>query len=96
MVIDYRQREEHLAAPSDIRQVYFNSPIGISATTGGSCETTNLELQPVVVSEILNAKEEMQAYMRLTGSGWVSEGESLFLFVFLAHLAKGHVSFCHG
>jgi hypothetical protein len=42
-------------------------PFGITATTNGSCETTNLELKPVVVSEIPNAKEELKAYLRLTG-----------------------------
>jgi hypothetical protein len=45
----------------------FNSPFDITATTDGSCETTNLELQPVVVSEIPNDKEELEAYLRLTG-----------------------------
>jgi hypothetical protein len=47
-----------LAAPSDDRQFDFNSPFGIIATTDGSCQTTNLELQPIVVSEIPNAKED--------------------------------------
>jgi hypothetical protein len=35
--------------------------------TDGSCRKTNLELQPVVVSEIPNDKEELEAYLRLTG-----------------------------
>jgi hypothetical protein len=41
--------EEHLSAPSDVRQFDFNSTFGITTTTDGSCETTSLELQPVVV-----------------------------------------------
>ena len=52
LVIDYHQREEHLPAPSDVRQFNYNFPFGITATTDLSCETTSLELQPVVVSEI--------------------------------------------
>jgi hypothetical protein len=63
----YRRRtdEEHLPASySDVRQLDFNSPFDITATTDGSCETTNLELQPVVVSEIPNDKEELEAYLR--------------------------------
>ena len=53
-------------------------PFGITATTNGSCETTNLELKPVVVSEIPNAKEELKTYLILTVC--VSEGASLFIF----------------
>ena len=52
LVIDYHQREERLPAPSDVRQFNYNFPFGITATTDWSCETTSLELQPVVVSEI--------------------------------------------
>ena len=82
MVIDYHQREEHLPAPSDVRQFDFNSPFGITVPTDGSCETTSLELQPVVVSEIPNAKEELEAYLRLTGLCVRGSKPFCFCFVF--------------
>jgi hypothetical protein len=56
------------------------SPFGITATTNGSCETTNLEMKPVVVSEIPNAKEELKTYLRLTGLG--VRGRKPFYFCF--------------
>jgi hypothetical protein len=67
------------ASYSDVRQLDFNSPFDITATTDGSCETTNLELQPVVVSEIPNDKEELEAYLRLTGL----QAFLFFVFCFL-------------
>ena len=57
----------YLPAPSSyVRQFDFNSSFGITATTDGSYGKNNLELQPVV-SEIPNDKEELEAYLRLTG-----------------------------
>jgi hypothetical protein len=46
-----------------ITQKTFNSPFGITATTDGSYGKTNLELQPVVVSEIPNDKEELDNHL---------------------------------
>jgi hypothetical protein len=84
LVIDYHQSEEHLPAPSDVRQFDFNSPFGITATTDGSYGKTNLELQPVIVSEIPNDKEELEAYLRLTGLPGVGVSKPfLFLFCFI-------------
>ena len=69
-----------------------NSPFGITATTDGSYGKTNLELQPVVVSEIPNDKEELEAYLRLTGLPGVRVSKPIcfcfvlffvFCFVFL-------------
>ena len=61
-----------------------NSPFGITATTDGSYGKTNLELQPVVVSEIPNDKEELEAYLRLTGLPGVRVSKPFcFCFVFL-------------
>jgi hypothetical protein len=78
LVIDYHQSEEHLPAPSDVRQFDFNSPFGITATTDGSYGKTNLELQPVIVSEIPNDKEELEAYLRLTGLPGVRVSKPFF------------------
>ncbi|CAC5422994.1 unnamed protein product [Mytilus coruscus] len=63
---DYRHREKAPSTASDIRLVDYNTSFGIAVTTttDGSRQTTSLELQPVVLPPIPDAKEELEGYIR--------------------------------
>ncbi|CAC5405272.1 unnamed protein product [Mytilus coruscus] len=63
---DYRHREKAPSTASDIRLIDNNTSFGIAVTTttDGSCQTTSLELQPVVLPPIPEAKEELEGYIR--------------------------------
>ncbi|VDI04572.1 Hypothetical predicted protein [Mytilus galloprovincialis] len=66
---DYRHRENapSIATASDIIIIDYNTSFGIAANsqfTDGSCQTSSLELQPLVLPPIPQAKEELEGYIR--------------------------------
>ncbi|CAC5394743.1 unnamed protein product [Mytilus coruscus] len=65
---DYRHREKAPSTASDIRLVDYNTSFVIAANTtiytDGSCLTSSLELQPVVLPPIPETKEELEGYIR--------------------------------
>ncbi|VDI27138.1 Hypothetical predicted protein [Mytilus galloprovincialis] len=66
---DYRHRENAppLATAPDTRIIDYNTSFGIAANsqfTDGSCQTSSLELQPLILPPIPQAKEKLEGYIR--------------------------------